>query len=516
MKVVTADQMRRIDTIAIEQRDIPGTELMDRAGKTVTREILERFEPDSVAVVTGKGNNAGDGFVVARELERHGVTVRLYMLRPAEELSGDALDACGKVPDHLPRSIEPAPTELREQLPQFDLVVDAMFGTGIKGSLRSPWDEYVEAINACRMNVVSIDIPSGMPSEGATGEEPTVHPVLTVTMGLPKLSMVMDPGLRSTGRVVVADIGFPDDLVNDPGITTNLVTLAMASEMLPPRPPNGHKGTFGRVLILGGSEGMTGAAVMAAQAAARSGAGLVYSAYPQPLGGIMEGHLIEPVKLPLPGEARWFTPDHLEPALTAAESMDALAIGPGLGRRPDTARFLREILCRSDKPIVVDADGLNLLAEDFEDIMRHRPAATVLTPHPGEAARLLGCSVAEVQADRLGAFVEMARNQTVVTALKGSQTIITAPDGQRFINPTGNTGLAKGGSGDILTGLIAGLLAQGSPALDATVLGTFMHGFAADIVAETIDVRAMLPSEVLQALGLAFKRIAGQSVSPTT
>ena len=509
MKVVTPEQMRRIDETTIRERGIPGAVLMDRAGKAVAREAMERFEPDSVIVVTGKGNNAGDGFVVARELHRHGIPVTLCMLRPAGEISGTALDMLNQVPAEVRRLDQPGPAVLREELTRHDLAVDAIFGTGLSGSPRAPWDEYIQAINACRMNVLAVDIPSGLPGEGPAGggqSGPWVRATMTVTMGLPKLAMVMDPGVRATGRVVVADIGFPRDLLEDEAIQTNLMTMEQAERLLPNRQPGGHKGTFGRVMLLAGSEGMTGSAVLAAKAAARSGAGLIYSAYPHVLGTIMESHLIEPVKIPLAGEEGWLTGAQAGAVIEAAETMQALAIGPGIGRRPETGRLLSEVVARVKAPLVIDADGLNLLAENLE-ALAGRPGPTVLTPHPGEAARLLGYSIDEVENNRLDAMAELSKRYGAVVVLKGAQTVTTEPNGQRTLNPTGNSGLAKGGSGDVLTGLITGLLAQGCAPGEAARLGVFLHGMAADVAAEKNSPRGMLPSDVIEALGTAFQRL---------
>lgn len=507
MKVVTTDQMRQIDQTTIEERGIPGSVLMDRAGKAVTREILERFEPVSAAIVAGKGNNAGDGFVVARELHRHGVRTTLFLLTDPEDLGGDALDAYRQVPETVEQVLQPIPQALREQLIQYDLIVDAIFGTGIKGPVRPPYDEYIQAINSCRMIVVSVDIPSGLSGDRITdpkdelGEH--IRATLTVTIGLPKLGMILDPGVRFTGTVVVADIGFPSDLLNDRSVQTNLLTMADMRRILPHRPPGGHKGTFGRLLVVAGSEGMTGAAIMTAQAAMRSGVGLVNMAYPAPLGSIIEQHVIEAVKHPLGGDARWFTPEHVEGVLEAAENVQAVAIGPGFGRREATRMFLKEVLGSLDAPVVVDADGLRLIAED-PSMLADRPGPTVLTPHPGEAAALLGTTISEVQENRLEAFVQMCGRYGCVVALKGAQTVITGPDGQRYINPTGNTGLAKGGSGDVLTGLIGSLLAQGSTPLRAARLGVFLHGMTADQLVSRFGVRAMIPSDLIENLGQSF------------
>lgn len=508
MKIVTAEQMRRIDEETIQRRGIPGIELMERAGRAVAREAIQRFEPATVAIVTGKGNNAGDGFVAARELAAADVHVTLFMLCPPEELSGDALTAYEEMPGDLHRVVQPAADDLRRHLEPFDLVIDAIFGTGLRGPVRSPWREAIEAINAARVNVLSIDIPSGLPGDGVTDADwgPCVRATATLTIGLPKLGMAVTPGVRFTGSVVVEGIGFPDDLLHDPAVSINMLTLREAAALLPPRDPDGHKGTFGRVLVLGGSEGMTGAPVLTAHGAARSGAGLVYMAYPRPLGGAIESLVAEPVKLPLEADGPWFAGDHVAPVLRAAETVDAVALGPGLGRHDATAGFVREVAAQVARPLVVDADGLRLLARD-PGLLRGRTAPTILTPHPGEAAELLGRATDDVQRDRLGAFVEFSAAHGVVVVLKGAQTVITTPDGQRWINPSGNTGLAKGGSGDVLTGLIAGLLAQGIEAGEAARLGVFLHGLAADIAAQTTSVRALLPGDLPPLLGQAFARL---------
>lgn len=508
MKVVSTEQMRRIDSLTIRERGTPGATLMERAGVAVATEAMDRFEPDSVAVVTGKGNNAGDGFVAAGELMRNGIHTTLYMLCAPEELSGDALAAFQRLGGEITPIIRPRPHELRGGLARHELIIDAIFGTGFRGPAESLFAEAIEAINAAGAVVLSIDIPSGLSGDPAFEQTPGPHvrAAVTVTIGLPKLGLILDPGVRATGSVVVAEIGFPHDLLEDPAISTNLVTMDEARAMLPTRLPSGYKGTFGKVMILGGSEGMTGAAIMAARAASRSGAGLIYAAYPHLLGTIIESQLVEPVKIPLAGEAPWFTADMVGRVLEEAEGMDAVGIGPGTGLHEETKKFMHELIPQLNVPMVIDASGLDHLAHDL-DLLHKRTAPTILTPHVGEAHRLLKIPVEEVQRNRLDVFLEFSRRYNVITVLKGAQTVVTEPGGQRYINPTGNSGLAKGGSGDVLTGLIAGLLAQHAPALDAARLGVFLHGLAGDVTAEKLGVRGMIPSDVIGNLGPAFMRL---------
>lgn len=506
MKVVTGEQMREIDRVTIEERGIAGFELMGRAGRAVARQICERLEPESVAIVCGKGNNGGDGFIAAAEFHKRGVEAVVYVLFDPSEARGDAMKAFGAIPDEVrvehPRDME----AFAANLARFDVVVDAILGTGIKGPVRGPLTEAIEAVNRAGVNIVSVDIPSGLGAGVAQDEDacgPCIQANLTIAIGLPKLVTVLDPGVRTTGLVSIADIGFPGDLLEDPGIETNLLTVEAMRDALPARDPSGHKGTFGRVLILGGSEGMTGAAILAARSAVRSGTGLVYCAYPRPLGVVMESQLVEPVKIPLAGDSPWFVGSQARGAIEEAARVDAVALGPGLGLRPETGKFVRTVAREISKPLVIDADALNLLAEDLS-VLRNRDAPTIITPHPGEAGKLLGCSTAQVQSDRLGAARRLSIELDVVAVLKGSQTIVATPDGQRYINPTGNTGLAKGGSGDVLTGLIAGLLAQGCEPAEAARLGVFIHGVAADRAAESLGVRAMTPQDVIESLGRAF------------
>jgi len=508
MKVVTAEQMRRIDRITIEERGVPGSQLMERAGTAVAEQVVERFEPDSVAVVAGKGNNAGDGFVVARLLARQQIPATVFLLANPEEFRGDARAMYEAIPPEVEQvrveNIEP----LREALPVYDAIVDAILGTGIQGPVRGLFGEAIEAINAAQLPVVSVDIPSGLASDGGPIEGPVVRAAHTVTMGLPKLGMVVHPGVEYTGTVTVAALDFPDDLLNDPSIRLNLLTERMIAGLLPPRPLNGHKGTFGSVLIVGGSQGMTGAPVLAARAAMRSGVGLVFCAVAETLQPQVAARLVESLTIALPSsDGRSLDPNSLPRLVEEAKRMDVIALGPGVGLAEGTQQFVLQAVAEIALPMVIDADALNALVGHL-DLLRSRRAPTILTPHPGEMARLTGLTTAQVQSDRIGVARKVAADYGVIAVLKGAQTIVAVPDGEAYINPTGNTGLAKGGSGDVLTGLIAGLLAQRIEALSAALCGVFLHGLAADCAADTIPPRAMIASDVTDHLPKAFKTLA--------
>jgi NAD(P)H-hydrate epimerase len=505
MKVVTAEQMRRIDRITIEERGIPGCRLMERAGQAVVEQVCERFEPDGVAVVAGKGNNAGDGFVVARLLAQRQAPVTVFLLADPAEFRSDARTMYEAIPATVKQVRIENSAQLRDTLKEFDLVVDAILGTGIQGPVRGLFGEAIEAINDARLPVVSVDIPSGLPTDGGPIEGPVVRAAHTVTMGLPKLGMVIQPGIEFTGTVTVASLDFPEDLLNDPQISLNLLPETMVRDLLPPRPRDGHKGTFGSVMIVGGSQGMTGAPALASRAAMRSGVGLVFCASADGLQPQIAARLVEELTIPLPSsDGHALDLSSLPKVAAEAKRMKAIALGPGVGQAEGTQQFVRKTAAEIQLPMVIDADALNALAGHL-DILRTRRAGTILTPHPGEMSRLTGLTTAQVQADRIGVARKLATDYGVVVVLKGAQTIIADPDGSAYINPTGNSGLAKGGSGDVLTGLIAGLLAQNSQALPAALCGVFLHGLAADLAADSVPPRAMIASDVIEYLPKAFR-----------
>ncbi|MFH0793295.1 MAG: NAD(P)H-hydrate dehydratase [bacterium] len=511
MKVVTGAQMREIDRKTIEERGVPGEKLMELAGQAVAVHVLEAYDADRIAVLAGKGNNGGDGFVAARILNQRGKLVNLFLVASPDELKGDALMMYQRLPPDVAQAIVQNGHNLKTVLPEFDLLVDALLGTGVKGKVTGLMADVIEEMNASKIPIVSVDIPSGLGADGGPIEEPVIQASSTVTMGLPKLGMVVQPGVDKTGTVTVVPLRFPPDLLEDDSITVNLAGLEGIRQRLPVRPRDGNKHTFGYLLVIAGSRGLTGAAILTARAAQRSGAGLIFVAMTEVLGPILESQILEAVKIPIPSASGdRFDLSSRDAILDNAKRMDAVALGPGLGQDEQTFLLVHDLVRQFDKPLVLDADGLNALV-GHTALHRERRAPTIITPHPGEMGRLIGKSASEIQEDRFGAARSFAEKHGVIVVLKGAQTLIADPSGQVYINPTGVTGLAKGGSGDLLTGLIGGLLAQRMKPLDAAISGVFIHGLAGDLCSEDIGVHAMIPSDVLEHFGGAFQKVLASS-----
>ena len=507
MKLVTPDQMREIDRIAITERNIPGLLLMERAGHAVAEVAVERFEAEKVLILTGKGGNAGDGFVAARLLAESDVETVVCLLHPGSALTGDTLANFKRLPESVQKLDIDSPETLERLLAQdWDLVVDALLGAGIRGPVTDPLlCDVIDCVNASGRPVLAVDMPSGLPGDGSPIEGPVIVADTTVTMGLPKLGMVVAPHAQFSSQMIVADLGFPEDLLNDPAIRLHMLTANTTWQDLPRRPASCHKGTFGRALTIAGGRGMTGAAVLCAQGALRSGAGLVFTACPERLETLLATLLVEPIQAPVASRDGWqFDESSLDDLLALAEKADVVALGPGLGQQEATARLVVTLCGKIQAPLVLDADGLNALNGQWQTL-KDRPGPTVITPHPGELARLRQTTIAAIQADRIQAALQMAADTGCVVVLKGPDTVIAEPDGDAYINTTGNHGMASGGMGDVLTGLIAGLMAQGATALAAARAGVFLHGLAADLATAHSDPRSLTASEVAQALGRAIE-----------
>jgi len=512
MKVVTGDTMQRMDRRAIEEFGIPGIHLMENAGRGCARAICERYGPPAgrlVLIVAGKGNNGGDGYVIARVLQENGWEVRTVVLAARHEIAGDALANLDRL-DPATVTFSPSPSGLApfgQYLERAAVVVDALFGTGLKSEVRGWLAEVIELINGAGKPVVAVDIPSGIDAGSGRVLGCAVRADLTVTFALAKLGHVLYPGVEYCGTLTVVDIGIPSQVAAD-AEGVDFVDRELARLLLKPRDRQAHKGSFGHCLVIAGSTGKTGAAAMAANSAVRTGSGLVTLAVPASLNTILEIKTTEAMTLPLPDDGTGRLTDLSAPAvLEALGGKSAVALGPGLSWHPDTACLIRRLVVAIEAPLVMDADGLNALSEDIDLLMHRQCSCLVLTPHPGEMARLTRTSTAAVEEDRIGAARSFAGRYGVYLILKGARTVIAAPDGRIAINGSGNPGMASGGMGDVLTGIVASLLGQGYSPFDACRLGVYIHGHAADLVAADKGEIGMSAVDVQERLPWAFKTL---------
>jgi NAD(P)H-hydrate epimerase len=504
--VLTPDQASALDREA-QARGIPVDLLMERAGRAVARsavDIMGGAYGRRAVVVCGKGNNGGDGLVAARHLARWGVRVAVVAVEALDDLREPAAGNAARL-DEVPsvRALPFAHTTLDRELRRADIAIDALFGTGFQGIPEDDWAEAIAGLNASPVPVVAVDIPSGV--NGATGavEGEAVRADLTVTFGAPKVGVVILPGAELAGAVRVADIGFPKDLILADAFLTEPADVAA---VLPEREIDTHKRATGVVVVLAGSRHMTGAARLVAHGAGRIGAGLVQVAVPESILPIVQAGLAEATFLPLPETAAGTVAvSALGTLLDRLEAADALAIGPGLSTDEETADLIRRSVRDCPVPFVLDADGLNAFTGRAAEIA-DRKSDAVLTPHVGEFVRLSGVSARELAEDRLAHARALAERTGAVTLLKGSRTLVTAPDGVVRINPTGGPVLATAGSGDVLTGIIAGLLARGLDPADAASAGAYVHGLAGSLAGRSTG-EGTLASDIARQLPEAVNRV---------
>jgi ADP-dependent NAD(P)H-hydrate dehydratase / NAD(P)H-hydrate epimerase len=495
--LVSAAQMRALDRHTIDGLGIPGALLMESAGRAVAHWVLACRAPDApVLVVCGAGNNGGDGLVAARHLHQLGVGVRVALLADPGRLRGDAAANLRRA-----QAVGVTIEGPRWRAPRAGMVVDAIFGTGLSRPVTGPAAASIRRLNAARaaqrgaMRVLAVDLPSGLCADTGQALGTMVEADFTLTLGLPKLGLTLEPGRHCAGQIRVAHIGIAEQ-APEVVVEAQLWTRAEVAERLPARPATGHKGTFGHALIVAGSEGKTGAAVLAAEGAARVGAGLVTLACPAGLNDILEIKCTEAMTAPLPDTAsRGLAAGAEERLLALAATRDAVGLGPGLGCDAETSALVRAVAKRLEVPLALDADGLLAFKQDLA-LLTARRAPTLLTPHPGEAAELLGCSAAEVNRDRPAAARRLAVRSGAVVLLKGPASVTATVTGASVVNPTGGPNLAAGGTGDVLLGMVTGLLAQGCTAEDAAALAAYVHGAAADALAQERGNAGLLASEL--------------------
>jgi NAD(P)H-hydrate epimerase len=513
MKITTAEEMRAIDRATSEKFGVPSLTLMENAGGAIAEFILQHYPNfNRVTVVCGKGNNGGDGFVIARKLHRAGRVVEVLLLASGSELKGDALIMFERLPLR--------PTEARNSaqlaaassncLANCDLLVDAILGTGFQPPVRGLYAEAIATMNRSGKPIVAVDIPSGADSDAMTPQsgEGLARADAIVTFTAPRPAHVF--GNLTRGFVLVAPIGSPPEAIVS-SLNLEVTTPRDFATFLAPRPRDANKGIFGHALIVGGSFGKSGAAAMAGMAALRMGAGLSTIATPERVLTAVASFAPEIMTEPLPETSTGSI------ALAAVESghfadlikpMTVVAIGPGLGRNPETVRFVHEAVKQTNVPLVIDADGLNAF-EGKTNLLDGKKRPIVLTPHPGEMSRLAGMSIKAVQADRLNVARSFARDHHLVLVLKGDRTLIALPDGAAWVNPTGNPGMATGGTGDILTGMTAGAIAQmPNDTARAAIAAVYMHGLAGDVACEKMGEHSLVATDLLDGLPEAFRRAA--------
>jgi hydroxyethylthiazole kinase-like uncharacterized protein yjeF len=515
MKLLKADEMKEIDRRASSEFGIPSLILMENAGLRtleVIEEILGETKNRMIIILAGKGNNGGDGLVIARHLINSGAVVETYLTGQEEELTHDSrinyeilLKMGGRI---LPLSNEKDLDRLMLSLMNADLIVDALYGIGFKGSLNQFDSRLVKMVNWCRAPVVAVDIPSGVEADTGRVNGDAIKASHTVTFALPKIGLVLEPGKEYAGTLSVADISIPAVLLEDNSIKTNLINEAMLSALLKPRTANSHKGTYGHALLVGGSAGMAGAIMMASQAALRTGAGLVTAAVPESLTAVIDSSLLEVMTAPLAQTGQsTIAPEALPAIENLLGTVSVCAIGPGMSRYPEAGTIMRYVLERSGIPLVIDADGLNALEKDAA-ILKDRQVPIVLTPHPGEMARLTGKTIEEIQSGRLEIAQAFAQEWGVTLVLKGNKTTIANPSGEVYINISGNPGMATAGSGDVLTGIITGLIAQGLKPQDAAFAGVYLHGLAGDLAAQIKGEWGLIAGDLISCLPEVLKRFA--------
>jgi NAD(P)H-hydrate epimerase len=462
-------------------------------------------------VCCGKGNNGGDGFVLARHLRRARYGAEVWLVGRREDLRGDAAEMASRWQGAVTTVESPGQVEpLRRRLEQARIVVDALLGTGLNAPVEGTLAAVIDTINASHKSVLAIDIPSGLSADTGRSLGTAVRADVTATFAFPKVGQVIYPGVQLCGRLDVVDIGIPPEALAAVRPQLRLLEAGEVGHLLPRRARDAHKGTFGHVLVIAGSRGKTGAALLAAAASARAGAGLTTLATAGSLLPVVEGRVREVMSEALPDG----------PGGTAAlgdrtlvshlvEGRAAVVCGPGLGQADGTRALVHHVVRHAPAPLVLDADGLNVVAGT--DVLRERPGPTIVTPHPGEMSRLLGCSTADVQSDRIAMARRCAAAHGVVTVLKGARTVIATPDGAVAISPTGNPGMASGGMGDVLSGILGALLAQGLDPVAAATLGVFAHGAAGDAVAARRGEVGLLAGDLLEELPATIAQLQAEA-----
>ncbi|OEG00248.1 hypothetical protein BHF71_05525 [Vulcanibacillus modesticaldus] len=509
MYLVTAKEMREIDRQTIEGIGIPDVVLMENAGAKVAQMLMERIgkrNQTKIIVLAGHGNNGGDGFVVARHLNNSGFAVETWLIGSLTKCSEESL-VNYRALINLGHKVKiwdiNMDRELKDSISSADVIIDALLGTGIKGELREPFKNIIQFANRQDAYRVAVDIPTGVNSDTGQVVDIAFKAALTITFALPKLGQLLYPGVEYVGELLIVDISIPPKVVENFKLKKRMITPGMIKEILPIRTEYSHKGTYGHALLIGGSKDMPGAPTLAALAAMRSGAGLTTVVVPASIHSMVFGRVPEAICMGLPEESTGhFSLKSIEQLNLDDKKFTALGVGPGVGTWDRGVEWLKLLIKSTTKPMVIDADGLNLLSLDLS-LLGERNGTIVLTPHPGEMARLINKNIKYVEKNRVDVALEFAQEHGVFVVLKGFNTIIATPDGEIYINTTGGPELAKGGTGDVLTGMITGFIAQRIPVKDAVIIAVYLHGLAGGFASYPSNY-STLATEVIDKIGKAI------------
>jgi hydroxyethylthiazole kinase-like uncharacterized protein yjeF len=517
MKIVSSSQMKQLDKIAMGEYSIPGIVLMENAGLKVFYEVLkviEKKENKKVLVVCGRGNNGGDGFVVARHLLNAGIPVKVFLVGDPSGISGDA-----KINYEILRKLnmdievigdDESLQNLSREIQTCSLIVDAIFGTGIVRKIEGLIEEVIHMINESQKEVMAIDIPSGVSGEDGSIYGTAIKANKTIMIQLPKIGNINYPGAGYGGQTILKDIGIPEEAMNQIEIHTHLITKSQVRDILPIRKQDTHKGDYGKAFIVAGSIGMTGAAMLICGAALKSGAGLLKIAIPQSLDTIIETKLTEAITVPLPELKKGTVGiSDIDKILDMMTQADVIAIGPGSGKNRGLEEVIRNIIEHATIPIVLDADALNALSKRKE-ILSQFKTPVVMTPHVGEMARLTGLDTAYINTNRIKVATEFAKRWHAMIVLKGARTVIADPSGEIYLNQTGNPGMATAGSGDVLTGIVTSFIAQGIEPMKAAIAAVYIHGMAGDRAVHHLGEYGLMAGDIVREVPFTIKEIIGR------
>ncbi|KPU43404.1 bifunctional NAD(P)H-hydrate repair enzyme Nnr [Oxobacter pfennigii] len=512
MKIADSKEMKAIDNYAIQNFGIPGIVLMENAAIKVAKHVLGaifRLKGKRITLICGKGNNGGDGFAVARLLYVSGIKIDVYLIGNDKDIKGDALINY-KILNNIGLKVTSIDAqnlaELYDNLKSCDIIIDAILGTGTRGEVTGLYKKSIDLINGSQAYVISVDIPSGIDADTGKILGTAVRADKTVTFVIPKIGLYTYPGAAFTGEIAVEDISIPCEAIEKQNISVNLLTPEYIKGLLPVRRKDTNKGSYGRAVIIGGSENMMGAPAMSGLAALKSGAGIVEVCVPQSIKERVAPVLMEAIVHGLDEKDGTISLSSLDKIKNIIKKASSLSIGPGISKSDDLKKLLFSLIEFSDIPLIIDADGLNILSEDTS-ILRKAKGQIIITPHPGEMSRLIGKSIDYIQINRTECAREFSSIYNVITLLKGTNTIIAQPSGEVYINPTGNPGMAKGGSGDVLTGIISSFAAMGLKPIGAVNAGVYIHGLAGDLASKELGEYGMKAGDIIEFIPAAIKSI---------